>query len=74
MAAHQAPSSLGFSRQERWSGLRAVKTSRILTLVKDFRRGTQEELLFYKPCEGRINSGRHDEESFTEEVVLKLGT
>lgn len=43
-------------------------------MVKDFRRGTQEELLFYRPCEGQINSGRHDEESFTKEVALKLGT
>ena len=37
-AAHQAPPSLGFSRQEHWSGLPFPSPRVIIELFKDVRR------------------------------------
>lgn len=49
------------------------KTSRILASVRSLQKGNTD-LLLLRSCEGLINSGWDEEESFAKEVTFKLST
>ena len=51
MAAHQAPPSLGFSRQEHWSGLPFPSPNPMLAVKKQSYRDTQRERQVVKEAE-----------------------